>query len=733
MTKRLIPFIIGLALLFISLRGASHGLDLGQSSPMDQSNYQEKKVIMLIINRIDFEDLDQMPKLKSLIGRSGIGLMNTRASGKNSEYKSYASIGWGTRAEASHNSSLFHKLDSHTRPIYRRRTGKEPPGDGLINLDINSLIVQNERGDYGAIPGLLGQILNDNGHRTALLGNGNLDDSQITPAGLIGMDLDGYINFGHIGKDLLEEDEGRPFGLKTNYKLLFEKFQEEYRRADLLVIETGDSIRLERYRDKLNFQAYQEQKSNILGEIDDFVLNIVESMGREDRLIITVPYPSDLAASRGERLTPLIIYEGKYGGEDRGGQLLYSQTTRRQGLVANLDIGPTILAYFNLTSDKMTGRPIQALDQEDNLAYVNKLNKTIVNTSNQRYRVLYSFAIYEILVSLLALVLISLKWDILIGWHKYISLGLIANMLIPFSLLILPLFGVKNIVATYLLLIVITAGLLGLLNYLTRGNNLGMVLYSSGLLALGLIIDIASGQNLIKNSLLGYDPIIGARYYGLGNEYMGILIGAVLIFTTTAMEKYRIGRSLLVLFYGLAVLVIGFPKLGANVGGTITGLFAFLFVIIKLSGQKITPRKFIYMGLAVVASIALLALADLFIIESKSHLAAAIEQIIARGPITIYQIISRKIAMNIKIMGVTIWSKVLLSGILVLAILFYRPIGWIKKISGKYNYLAIGWTGIIIACIVGFTVNDSGIVAAATSIIFLTSTILYLIIEELGY
>lgn len=50
----------------------------------------------------------------------------------------------------------------------------------------------------------------------------------------------------------------------------------------------------------------------------------------------------------------------------------------------------------------------------------------------------------------------------------------------------------------------------------------------------------------------------------------------------------------------------------------------------------------------------------------------------------------------------------------------------------KYPKLALGWSGIIVACVIGFVANDSGTVAAATSIIFLTSTMLYLIIEDLN-
>ncbi len=43
-----------------------------------------------------------------------------------------------------------------------------------------------------------------------------------------------------------------------------------------------------------------------------------------------------------------------------------------------------------------------------------------------------------------------------------------------------------------------------------------------------LVIDLFFAQYLVSSSLLGYCFISGARYYGLGNEYMGIFIGALL-------------------------------------------------------------------------------------------------------------------------------------------------------------------------------------------------------------
>src|SRR5690606_30484055 len=134
---------------------------------------------------------------------------------------------------------LFYNVDNHTKSIYERRTGKEAFANGIINLDINKLITQNQKGEYGSTPGALGQVLSENGYKTAVIGNGDTDDIQITPAGLIAMDLDGYIHSGDVSDKLIEKDETRPFGLKTNYDLLLDKFKEEYLESNLIVIETG--------------------------------------------------------------------------------------------------------------------------------------------------------------------------------------------------------------------------------------------------------------------------------------------------------------------------------------------------------------------------------------------------------------------------------------------------------------------------------------------------------------
>ncbi|MBM7613952.1 hypothetical protein [Alkaliphilus hydrothermalis] len=695
---------------------------------IENQQEEDKKVVMVVINHANLKDLKSMEEIHRLMEEGSIGLMNIRAAGRYSQYKSYATIGWGTRAEASSDHQEFVKINEESAAIYQRRTGRSPALGGIINLSINQLKDQNAKGEYKAFPGTLGEVLKVNGLKTVVLGNSDTDENKISSVALIPMDKTGHIDYGDVGEDMIMKNPQRPYGIQTNYNVLFNRFTSLYSSGDFIVIETGDLSRLESYRNYLHNGTYQRHRENILQEINTFTEQLTGYIKDDNTLLmVVVPYPSNDVFETGERITPVVFYS-----KEINEGLLTSDTTRREGIIANIDIAPTILKYFGLTTEEMTGREIQTLPWESNITYLQQLKNKVLKTSQQRYRVLYTFAVFEMLASVLTLLLIVYKKRVPEGWKKPIASVLLATIVAPFMILILPLLGSYNIFITYILLVLGTCIIVFLLERVFKKDPVGMLIATTGLVVLGLVVDIVTGQNLIKNSILGYDPIIGARYYGIGNEFAGVFVGASLVFTTAIVEKNNKLRGLIPFFYLFLIMVMGFPKWGANVGGTITAMVAFLFTTFRLMGLRMNLKKWAMIGLMVFMGVAAFAVVDLFILESKSHLAGAIQQIIRGGPWVILQIITRKIAMNIRVMGVTIWSRVLLMAILVLGVLLYKPIGVLKKIANAYPQLAIGWTGILVACGVGFAFNDSGVVTAALAAIFLSTSILYLVLKDFG-
>lgn len=680
----------------------------------------DKKVVMIVINEINFDDLKGMPTVRKLIEGGAIGLMNNRTSTRANTYKAYTTIGAGTRAEASADTTNFTTISKEIKAIYQRRTGYTIPDSGIVNIDIAKLIKQNIAGEYGAVPGALGQALRDTNMKTAVIGNSDIPDKAIRLGATIAMDNEGYVDYGDICKQILVNDDNYPFGMKTDYVQLKESFEIFYKNAALTVIDLGDIGRLERYRDNMSDAQYEKTKNIILMDMDKSISSMLDIIDLDHtRVMLVTPYPSSKDLMEGRRLSPILVYGS---GISRG--LLYSDTTRRNGIVGNIDISASVLQYLGVDSGYLQGRPFHYISKEDNFNTLMNLENQVVNTSINRSSVLSAFALYEIIISIFALIilLIDEKYKKIIPGFKA---TLLSTMIVPFVLLIVPLFQPSNLFLTYTIIIALTGTITFLINRFCE-KKLDAIIIVSGATTLTILADLLNNSSLMKISLLGYDPIIGARYYGLGNEYMGIFIASTLVFACALLDRFKINKKGIMTFFFVAVIVIGFPNLGANVGGTITAVVAFAFTLLRLYKIKIRLKQFAIIAMMVFGVIFIMAFIDIKLIDSQSHLAGAVKQMLEGGPGGIFLIIERKLAMNLRLIGVTIWSKVLLTAIIILAIMFYRPVKLIEKLVKLYPNLSIGWSGIVVACIVGFAFNDSGIVVAATSIIFLAMSMLYL-------
>jgi len=93
-------------------------------------------------------------------------------------------------------------------------------------------------------------------------------------------------------------------------------------------------------------------------------------------------------------------------------------------------------------------------------------------------------------------------------------------------------------------------------------------------------------------------------------------------------------------------------------------------------------------------------------------------------------IFKRKILANLKLVRYTAWTNVLVTILILLPILFVRPSGALKRIKEKQPHIWAGVIGVGLGSIAAFMFNDSGVVAAATSLLYAAAMVLYVIIEE---
>lgn len=696
-----------------------------------------RKAVLVIATGLSVDDLatHHLPNLQRLLTSQGaIALLNTRTAGAFTPENGYVSLGAGARALGSPNAGLTLEagesyLDTPAPLLYARHTGRKPPEGNLLMLGIAELQQINGTLDHTVVPGALGEALHQAGKRVALIGNSDCGGVLFRLAGTVAMNSQGLIDKGEVNSSLLIRDPLRPYGTKTDYRRLLTVFERYYPQTDLVIIETGDTLRLEQYRPWLTQAAYSQEKKLALAALDDFLGRLFSRIDWEStRLLLVSPHPS--LENETNRLS-VVIMAGK--GITPG--WLVSGTTRRPGLVTNTDIAPTILTWLGVPVPyTMSGRNITAIPHSDPLPPLVQENHRIVAVFGQRPTILQTYVVLQILVILAGIVFLFLVPRVPRRWLSILQRLLVGVTTIPLLILLLPpFFSTKMMVNLFSL----GVGAVVLTYLATRWSRhpLDPFLLIYTLTSLTIAVDVVRGAPLIRASLLGYDPMGGARFYGLGNEFMGVYIGAAILALTMLGERWPRLRPYTTTLVGLGFLLstylIAAPHLGANVGGAISVMFAFAWTWFALRDNRVTLPALLWTVVVIFLTLTGLTIYDASLPGGTStHLGQTWHLVKAGGASQFLMIVVRKLAMNWKLMKYTIWSRGLIAFIAAFIVLTYRPVGVLKKVTRRYPLLTKGLWGSLAGTVAAFIANDSGVVAAATLLLYPTALYVYLTMEE---
>ena len=694
------------------------------------ANNEDKKVIYISINKSNLDDFKNIPILAEKLKESGyIALMNNRGDQGSTSERSYASIGAGKRANVQgDNISKFENLNEDNIQIFESVTGEKPKeiNNNFINLSINN---NKDKGTYGATLGLLGQTLADNNKKVALLGNSDIvKDNKLVKVrnlGLMVMDKAGRVESGNVD-DINTVDLTMPFGIRSDYEKLTSETKSYYKTSDALFIELGDMYRLDECKDDLNEDTYSNMKKSIYKNIDKYLRDVFDMISENDTVYIVSEFTKDIDYNNRRRLSPII----KFNNEEKG--LLGSSTTRREGVVSNLDIGVDILNEFNLENSEMIGRSFSLINKEDNITSLEDDYEKMVSINVSRSSVVNTFigVISTSWIIAMILLLFKNKLDnkykekVFIILKEFIKLGLI----MPPALLLSPIFNFKT-QSGLIIGILITTILLYLSGRLLfKNNDLKQMGYYAVLTICVIVIDAFMGTYLMKNCIMSYDAIVGARYYGVGNEYQGITIASTIFGLAVLLNYKKIPKWLSIICALIILIATASPSMGANVGAAISECVAFLLFIMLIFDMKIDLKKIIVLGICAAAVVLAFATLDI-VLGTKSHLGAFAQQIIQSGPQVIIQTFGRKISMNLKLLKSSVWVNILLSGVAIIGIFIFKPNAHIKNMSRKYRVIIKGFIASLAGCLVTLLVNDSGVVAAATASIYILIPLLVISIN----
>ena len=460
--------------------------------------------------------------------------------------------------------------------------------------------------------------------------------------------------------------------------------------------------------------------------LDVYKRQVFNMVGDNDVVYIASSFPSKLAYKNKERLSPII----KFKGNEKG--LLSSSTTRRDGIVANIDVGVDILNEFGLENKSMVGRAYSLIQKDDNVDFLSYELEKMATISNIRSTVVNTFVgVVSVswvigMVAILFRNRIPNKDKVFNVIKEFIKLGII----MPLVFLLAPIFNFKTPVSMTIGIIITTLALY-LLGRVLFKDDLKQMGFFALITILVIVIDCIFGTYLMKNNIMSYDAIIGARYYGVGNEYEGVSIASP-IFAFAILLNYnkKLPKWSIIIASIVILITSAYPTMGANVGGAISQTAAYLLFIMLIFDVKLDLKKVILIGISVVAVVGAFAFFDI-VSGSESHLGLFVQQIFLNGPSAIIQTFARKIGMNVKLAQTSVWVNILLAGIFIIGIFIIKPPRQFRMIAKRYPMIFKGFIASMVGCIVTLLVNDSGIVAASTASIYILIPLIIISINML--
>lgn len=702
---------------------------------LEQANTSGKLTILLI-DKLAVEDLDPnvTPSLCRLTDKGSLGLCSNRTLGKGSTEDGCLTIGAGNFAKATkisgfNNNEPVGKGIQTGAQLYQNIMGIDPGDDKVLLVNLPEILDGMLKDKVTTRPGMLGETLKSNKINIYVLGNADINGLNYRPAIAVAMDVSGRIAYGDVGSLTSEDVDDSYVTTRSHYGYLIEKLKQLNHRPGVKIVDLSDLARMEK-ADLASPEIQAKERQRVLQDIDRFVGQVSKDMNFDrDLLMVVVPSVSTAKMQEKNTFTPLILVGP---GFEPG--MLSSATTRRDYIVANTDIAPTILNYFSLKAprDVMIGQPVQSYPDEKGfrLQTAQQINQQAAMVNRVRVPLVKGYVFLQIMIICFTLFCILFKPKL-----KLVASRLLLGMgVIPFVFLVIG--GVPAASdGQYMLYAVLATIILTMIFIkLFKGNYFSGLIAVVALTLLILNIDMINNSSLIKSSVLGYDAMSGARYYGIGNEFVGVLMGSSILLAAAIYQKHRRSWTLglIGLFFISQSYMLAAPGLGAQSDGMITAPAAFLVTMILLSGYHINPKILLSIAGAVLVSVLAFTMYDMSRpLEMQSHIGRAAHQIYQGGWQEALLIIARKAGMNMKLIRYTIWTRVFIIILLSLAVLVYQPVGAMKMIRDKYPLLFKGFAGILLAAIIGGVINDSGIVTAATTCIYLITPLLMLVLKNL--
>jgi hypothetical protein len=369
--------------------------------------------------------------------------------------------------------------------------------------------------------------------------------------------------------------------------------------------------------------------------------------------------------------------------------------------VLSTDIAPTILDHFGIAiPSKMSGQPIRSEGSVD-VAAIDSLGDRMEVISSRRGPVIG----LNIVVWLLALGLVCLLSRGRLARPAVRVTGLAIVYLPPVLLLGAALEPGET--GERLLVLLLAPALAALTLLLLRGYR--ALALASAVTVLAYAVDVIAGSPLTSLSLLGPNPGLGVRFYGIGNELEALLAVLVVAGTGAGLAGFapqgppRTASITFVVAGLLAALVFAAGRFGADVGAAIVFPVGAIVAAMAVAGRGKRPLLLAVVA-APVAVLALLALIDL-LSGANAHLTRSVLD--AGGLGDLADVAQRRLQLSAHSFARPVLLA-FLPVVVALAVIAYVRRDRLREWLAVVPAMRAGLLGALAATTIGTLANDSG-------------------------
>jgi hypothetical protein len=694
------------------------------------------RLVVVVVDRVNIQEFPSAatPYCTALARRWSIGMLVTRtaeprtARGKRAPAPvdpdlgaDFVTLATGVKARGAQESEL--SFNSSERPAglggrtageqYSSYTGAEAPPSGVVCLGFQQVERNNNAIGNGDNVALMGKLLRESGRSPAVVGNSDTLSRAVRFAPLVCCDGRGAVPLGDVSDDTNVRAPGSPGGYLTSVPRLVEESARLLENSDMLVVDTGDTARLDRESPDTAPWFLKRQRAMALAEADRVVESLASLLDLDSSLLLVVSPGAPLdSRAEGDYLTPFIA-AGKWFG--RG--LLTSQSTRRAGLVNNVDFLPTALRFFGLQSpSQVVGSSMSTVKgPADTVGYLKKLDQQAGATRKARWPVVVTYLVLALLVVLLAAACVPLvngrlRWPREPGrLARFVAPAAVVLLSVPLSFVVVGAFRYRGYLFPALFCAAFSA-VVGLGAWLLqRGRPAMSPVTAVCLLTTGVIlVDLFAGGRLVMLPLLGDSALEGMRLYGLTNALVGLLLatavwGVAGLAGRRALEPGAVRWAALAALLGLS-FVIGFGALGANMGSFIAAFVTALTFFVATSGRGFTPLRVAGVALLTAAGTVFMIMLDSAFVHTHAG------KMVSGGAVRFLPLVQRKLATQFGQIDFFLFPAILLIIVVVgLALWMRRPASFWRRRWEEERLQTATLFSLVVGSLVAMVFEDTGI------------------------